>query len=86
MDRYFQAFEHGTMPEDTCAPRIHALSEQTKALEARASELAALADSEPSASARPTSTRSAAEFVPRWTTAAPCASRPSSKNSPTKSA
>jgi hypothetical protein len=30
----------------TCAPRIHALSEQTKALEARASELAALADSE----------------------------------------
>jgi hypothetical protein len=32
---------------DTCAPRIHALSEQTKALEARASELATLADSEP---------------------------------------
>jgi hypothetical protein len=47
MDRYFQAFEHGTMPEDTCAPRIHALGEQTKALEARASELATLADSEP---------------------------------------
>jgi site-specific DNA recombinase len=47
MDRYFQAFEHGTMPEDTCAPRIHALSEQTKALEARSSELATLADSEP---------------------------------------
>jgi site-specific DNA recombinase len=47
MDRYFQAFEHGTMPEDTCAPRIAALGEQTKALEARASELATLADSEP---------------------------------------
>ena len=47
MDRYFQAFEHGTMPEDTCAPRIHALGEQTKALAARASELATLADSEP---------------------------------------
>ncbi len=47
MDRYFQAFEHGTMPEDTCAPRIAALGEQTKALEGRASELATLADSEP---------------------------------------
>jgi site-specific DNA recombinase len=47
MDRYFQAFEHGTMPEDTRAPRIAALGEQTKALEARASELATLADSEP---------------------------------------
>jgi len=47
MDRYFQAFEHGTIPEDTCAPRIAALGEQTKALEARASELATLADSEP---------------------------------------
>ena len=45
MDRYFQAFEHGTMPEDTCAPRIAALGEQTKALESRASELATLADS-----------------------------------------
>jgi hypothetical protein len=44
---YFQAFEQGTMPEDTCAPRIAALGEQTKALEARASELATLADSEP---------------------------------------
>ncbi|HXB64298.1 MAG TPA: recombinase family protein [Solirubrobacteraceae bacterium] len=47
MDRYFRAFEHGTMPENTCAPRIAALGEQTKALEARASELATLADSEP---------------------------------------
>lgn len=47
MDRYFRAFEAGTMPEDTCAPRIAALSEQAKALEARASELAVLSDSEP---------------------------------------
>jgi hypothetical protein len=33
--------------EAICAPRIAALDEQTKALEARASELATLADSEP---------------------------------------
>jgi hypothetical protein len=38
MDRYFRAFEMGTMPEDTCAPRLAALSEQAKALEARAGE------------------------------------------------
>ena len=36
MDRYFRAFEAGTMPEDTCAPRIASLTKQTKALEARA--------------------------------------------------
>src|SRR6202167_4837364 len=47
MDRYFRAFEAGAMPEDTCAPRIAAFSEQAKALEARASELASLSDSEP---------------------------------------
>jgi hypothetical protein len=35
------------MPEDTCAPRLAALGEQIKALEARASELAVLAESEP---------------------------------------
>jgi hypothetical protein len=46
MDRYFRAFETGTMPEDTCAPRIAALSNETKALEARASELAAQDDQE----------------------------------------
>lgn len=66
MDRYFQAFEHGTMPEDTCAPRIAALGEQTKALEARASELAALVDSEPvQRISEPSSMRSAKEFAPR---------------------
>ena len=46
MDRYFRAFEAGTMPEDTCAPRIASLSEQAKALETRASELATLNDDE----------------------------------------
>ncbi len=34
------------MPEDTCAPRIASLSEQAKALETRASELAAQDDDE----------------------------------------
>jgi site-specific DNA recombinase len=46
LDRYFRAFEAGTMPEDTCAPRIASLSEQAKALETRASELAAQDDDE----------------------------------------
>ncbi|HTW43104.1 MAG TPA: HTH domain-containing protein [Solirubrobacteraceae bacterium] len=41
-----QPFEAGTMPEDTCAPRIATLSEQAKALEDRASELAARHDDE----------------------------------------
>ena len=44
LDRYFRAFEAGTMPEDTCAPRIASLSEQAKALERHASELAAQQD------------------------------------------
>ncbi len=46
LERYFRAFEAGTMPEDTCAPRIATLSEQAKALESRASELAAQHDDE----------------------------------------
>ncbi len=46
MDRYFRAFENGTMPEDTCAPRIAALGEQANALEGRAAELAALNNTE----------------------------------------
>lgn len=44
MDRYFRAFEAGTMPEDTCAPRIATLDEQAKTFECRVSELATLAD------------------------------------------
>lgn len=47
MDRYFRAFETGTMPEETCAPRIAALAEEAKALEARASELAHQDDEQP---------------------------------------
>ena len=47
MDRYFHAFETATMPEDTCAPRIAALSEQAKALQARAAELTAHQDATP---------------------------------------
>jgi site-specific DNA recombinase len=46
LDRYFHAFEAGTMPEDTCAPRIASLSEQANALERRASELATQHDDE----------------------------------------
>ncbi len=46
MDRYFRAFENGTMPEDTCASRIASLNEQAKTLERRASELAASHDEE----------------------------------------
>ncbi len=46
MDRYFHAFEAGTMPEDTCAPRIASLGEQAKALEGRAADLAAAEDDE----------------------------------------
>jgi site-specific DNA recombinase len=46
MDRYFRAFEAGTMPEDTCAPRIASLGEQIKALEGRAADLAAVEDDE----------------------------------------
>jgi site-specific DNA recombinase len=47
MERYFRAFETASMPEDTCAPRIAALAEQAKTLEARASELAAHQDEPP---------------------------------------
>ena len=46
MDRYFRAFENGTMPEDTCAPRLAALNEQAKGLQARASELSVLDEAE----------------------------------------
>ncbi len=74
--------ENGTMPEDTCAPRIAALSEQAKALEARASELASLSNSEPAerVSAADLDAIRRRESALPWTTADPCASRPSSKN------
>jgi site-specific DNA recombinase len=40
LDRYFRAFENGTMPEQACAPRIAALTQQLAGLEARRAELA----------------------------------------------
>lgn len=46
MDRHFRAFEAGTMPEDTCAPRLACLNEQANALQRRASELATQQDDE----------------------------------------
>ncbi len=39
LDRYFLAFENGTMSEERCAPRIEALSEKLQALKARQIEL-----------------------------------------------
>jgi site-specific DNA recombinase len=41
IDRYLNAFENATMPEDACATRLAALTEQAKALEANAANLAA---------------------------------------------
>ena len=41
LDRYFRAFEEGTMPESACAPRIGELSERLRGLQARQEELAA---------------------------------------------
>jgi site-specific DNA recombinase len=47
LDRYFRAFEAGTMPESTCAPRIASLNEQAAAIEQRVSELATDDDEQP---------------------------------------
>jgi hypothetical protein len=41
LDRYFRAFEEGTMPESACAPRIDELTGRLRNLEARREELAA---------------------------------------------
>ncbi len=41
LDRYFRAFEEGTMPESACGPRIKELSERLRGLQARQGELAA---------------------------------------------
>lgn len=77
LDRYFRAFEAGTMPEDTCAPRIASLSEQAKHLSAAPANLppSKTTTSTPSASAPPTSTSCAATYTPCSTTATPSASR-----------
>jgi site-specific DNA recombinase len=87
LDRYFRAFEAGTMPENTCAPRIATLNEQAKVLEARAGELAALDDAEqPERTTDADLQASATPSASRWTTARHSASRQSSKTSPRKSA
>ena len=41
LDRYFHAFEEGTMPESACGPRIEELSGKLRGLEARRAELSA---------------------------------------------
>ena len=41
LDRYFRAFEEGTMPESACGPRIGELTERLRGLEARREELRA---------------------------------------------
>ncbi len=41
LDRYFRAFEEGTMPESACGPRIDELTGKLRGLEARRAELAA---------------------------------------------
>ncbi len=44
LERYFEAFERGSLPEDACSPRITELTEQTRALERRRAELAQAAE------------------------------------------
>ena len=41
LDRYFRAFEGGTMPESACAPRIEELGTKLRGLQARREELGA---------------------------------------------
>jgi site-specific DNA recombinase len=53
IDRYLTAFENGSMPETTCAPRVDALSRKTAELRSRRDELALLIDEAPTA-VRPT--------------------------------
>ena len=45
LDRYFQAFENGTMAEAVCGARIAALDEHLKALRGREAELTAAIES-----------------------------------------
>jgi site-specific DNA recombinase len=46
MDRYFQAFEAGSMSEADCAPRLQALRRKLSALAERRAELMAHMDDE----------------------------------------
>ena len=47
LDRYFHAFEHKTMPEHACAPRIAELTKRLSELQARRAELAYEPDDSP---------------------------------------
>ena len=47
LDRYFHAFEQGSMPEQACAPRIAKLTQRLSELEARRTELAVSDDDQP---------------------------------------
>jgi site-specific DNA recombinase len=47
LDRYFRAFENGTMPEQACAPRIADLTKRLTELQSRRDELAAENADEP---------------------------------------
>jgi site-specific DNA recombinase len=47
LDRYFRAFENGSMPEKACAPRIADLTKRLSELQARREELAADANDTP---------------------------------------
>lgn len=61
------------MPEDTCAPRIASLSEQAKALERRASELATQQDDDDQPERARTADLHAPTYATRSTTATPSA-------------
>jgi hypothetical protein len=87
MDRYFRAFENGTMPEDTCAPRLAALNEQAKGLQARASELSVLDHAERPQRATDDDLQALRNALrAALNNGSPDRSRPSSKTSPRKSA
>jgi site-specific DNA recombinase len=47
LDRYFHAFEHGTMPESACGARIKQLTSKLQGLEGRRQELEAQHDQAP---------------------------------------
>jgi hypothetical protein len=72
-DRYFRAFENGTMPETLCGERIDTLSRQLSGLKARREELTddeadatgAILTDDASTTSRPRSSRRSATVIPR---------------------
>jgi hypothetical protein len=79
MDRYFRAFENGTIPEDTCAPHSPRSASTPKRSKPGLpnSPRSPRTPSSLSASPAPIWTRCAASYGPRWSTALPPAPRPS---------